>query len=199
MPRIVTILCGLLLISAGAWGGVRLGRATRDPQLAGDLGLQQGWLLRLSPRDHGRLVFGTTEQDPVRVELTEARGEHAWDITLVHPAPPLAAGKLYRLRLRLRGTAPRQAALLVQQNRPPFQAMGLWKNLELSPEWIEIDEQIRPTVDEPTPLVVINLGGQAVPIEVADLRVEPVAIELPGQPPAPPRGSPQGPSAAGTP
>ncbi len=173
--KLLALPVGALLLATGFWGGVRLSQGARDSAVAGDLGSSDGWLLRLSPDDQGRLVFPNTEDRPLRAEISKAQGPRPWSITLVRPLPAIQLGARFRLRIRVRSDAPRTVAVLVQQNRPPFQAMGLWHNLDLTASWQALDQEFTASAADGSPLLVLNLGGEAIAVEVDDFSIEPLS------------------------
>jgi hypothetical protein len=144
-----------------------------DPNLSWRQGFAPAWQLA---------VFGSTElalevlPDVVgvyRLPLSAVRATENWHVQFASPEHfPLTAGRRYRVSFRARADRPRRIWPAVAQAHDPWGNQGLYQEVALTAAWQRVALEFRALSDEPRARFYFDLGGEAVPLELADLTIE---------------------------
>jgi hypothetical protein len=107
-----------------------------------------------------------------------------WRIRLEHPLADVKLGKA-KVRFRGRASSAVPTRLVLSQNRPPFNGLGLYQDVALTPEWKVYEFEFSILADEATARLHLNLGAVAAKVEVADFALTLQGAEKPLESPLP--------------
>lgn len=133
------------------------------------------WTLRTADELLARLQWGdgkSTTMEPVRVSFSTTAKSKPWDAQLQRRLPPIEARRSYKIRFRARADRPRAATLTLSAAKPPFENLGLYHELQWSPEWVETALEFTATRDEADAILSFWLGQDDAEVEIADFVVE---------------------------
>jgi glycosyltransferase involved in cell wall biosynthesis len=130
------------------------------------------WLLRVAEENQAALVLDGDDPDSARVAIAKLGTGTSWDIQLNRPRLGVTAQQRYRLTFRARADQPRAMAFGFAMARAPWSNLGLYRQIELTPEWQDIEEEFIAAADETNARVHFDIGGSAVPVEVSAVNVK---------------------------
>ena len=132
---------------------------------------QRDWRFRSGPGNLAGLVFPSDSPNSVRIEIPEAHSSDVFDIQLSVPDFRLEWDHLYELQLRARADEPRSIYAGVSRSHGPWTSLGLYQELELTPEWRDFDIEFPANGDDPEARLHFDLGGRAIAVEFASVRL----------------------------
>jgi glycosyltransferase involved in cell wall biosynthesis/peptidoglycan/xylan/chitin deacetylase (PgdA/CDA1 family) len=127
------------------------------------------WQLRFTSGNSARLLFPPDDLQAVRVEIAKAGTTNSWDIQLNQPDLPAKNGQTYRLEFRIRADRGRSVNLGFARAHDPWDNLGLYRTLELTPDWQEHSIEFAATADDGNARIHFDLGGNAASIELTGL------------------------------
>lgn len=130
------------------------------------------WRLSVSGAEQAVLVPLDDSGETVRVEIPKADSPDQWRIQLQWPLTEVTEKEGYRIRFRARAEAPRSLVAVCAQSEPPFDVLGLWKEMKLDSEWRNFEADFQATKSELAARVQFYLGGSSIPVEVANFVIE---------------------------
>jgi len=125
-----------------------------------------GWRLR-SEGSVASLDFPPGASDTVRVAIQSVTTGRPFDVQLNLPRLRLRAGHRYAIRFRGRADASRPAFAGVAQGHPPWEGLGWYQRVELTPEWQSFEGEFDAPGDEDNARIHFDLGECAVAAEFA--------------------------------
>jgi glycosyltransferase involved in cell wall biosynthesis/SAM-dependent methyltransferase len=137
-----------------------------------------GFLFRVAESSEARIVAVPNKSAGLRVEIDRAAGA-AYNIQLNQPRLKVQAGQHYAVNFEARADRSRTMAYGVAMAHEPWDGLGLYREVELTPEWKTFDEQFVATADDDNARIHFDLGGAAVAVELAS-----VSLSLPDGSPA---------------
>jgi hypothetical protein len=93
------------------------------------------WNLVVLPGSAARLVLPPDDPDVIRIEIQRANPDTFWTIQLEKAQLDVTTGVPYRLEFQARADRPRPVSLAVGQAHPPWNGLGLFEEIQLTPEW----------------------------------------------------------------
>jgi hypothetical protein len=125
------------------------------------------WNLRVGAGNDAALVFPAADPDAVRVDIRQAASPAAYDVQVNHPHLALTAGRTYRVVVRLRAPAPRPLAVGVARAHAPWDGLGLYQPVTAGPDAETSQFDFVASATDDNARVHFDLGGSAVPVEIA--------------------------------
>jgi outer membrane murein-binding lipoprotein Lpp len=135
------------------------------------------WQLRVSSGNSARLLVARGDERLLRIDIARAGTKAQWDIQLDQDHLQLEAGAKYRLSFRVRSDAARAMEFGVAQAHEPWDNLGLYQRMAVTPDWATFEQEITPTADDSNGRVHFDLGRYPVSLELADVRFVPVDLE----------------------
>ena len=129
---------------------------------------RQAWHLMLEGDCQAQRLRTTERPDTVRVEILQS-DPTPWCIRLVRSAVGLASEDRCTLRLSARSDRRRRIVIGVWQSHEPWDSLGLFREMELAPDWQTFEEEFAATGDDPDARVGFWLGGDDASVEFADV------------------------------
>jgi hypothetical protein len=127
---------------------------------------------------YGKIAYPSRPGEPLHAEFSgKVLSEDPWKFSLQRNGYPVLKDHLYSFRVTLRTRTSRMVRYLLSRSAPPWGAIGLEGQQELTSEWQTIRQTFIATEDEPDAHLILTLGGSSEPVDVAD---EPVIQELSG-------------------
>ncbi len=155
--------------------GLLVGLSNLTPMVAGQAlaadGFQPSWKLAVQAGGSAKSGFQKGKETSVRIDIDKP-GNETWAISLVFPCPSIEKGKTYRVKARLRADRPRVATLAASQDGPPFAAVGLFRQLELTTQWKDYSVDFQANSSQSPARMYIDLGGHLGNVELASFVLE---------------------------
>jgi peptidoglycan/xylan/chitin deacetylase (PgdA/CDA1 family)/glycosyltransferase involved in cell wall biosynthesis len=131
-----------------------------------------GWTLRT---DHGSAAALTRGPDPGRllVAIDSPPTALPWDVQINHPRLAIVAHNRYVVRCRAKAVSSRTVRLGVAMAIEPWDSLGLYATIALTPEWVEVAEVFTATRGASNGRVHIDLGGASGDVEVCAVTIGP--------------------------
>jgi glycosyltransferase involved in cell wall biosynthesis/SAM-dependent methyltransferase len=160
------------------WSALRKAFETRSaPQEVIHYG---GWLFRAAGDSEAHLLTPPERPGAVRVVIDKNASQAAYDIQLNLPRLKVQAGQSYRVVFQARADRGRSICYGVALAHEPWSGLGLYRKIELTPEWQSFEEEFVAAADEDNARIHFDLGNSGIPVELAS-----VNLRLPGGAPAP--------------
>jgi glycosyltransferase involved in cell wall biosynthesis/SAM-dependent methyltransferase len=125
------------------------------------------WRLRSAGGSVAHLDFPSGASDTVRVTIEKVATDRAFDVQLNLPRLPLRAGHQYAVRFRGRADEPRPVFAGVAQAHPPWEGLGWYQRVDLTPAWQSFEGDFVALSDDENARIHFDLGEHAVGVELA--------------------------------
>lgn len=129
------------------------------------------WWLRVAEGSLACLQPSTMGVGVLRIAIT-ATSERPFDIQLNRARIRLQSGRCYSLRLRARADDARAIYVGVARGHEPWDGLGLYQSIALTPEWQSIDIPFHASADEDDARIHFDLAGSTVPVEIGPVVLE---------------------------
>lgn len=170
-------------------GGSLTGLEVRNVQLVERLEADPRakiWQLSASRHSRARMEFPKDDPQAMRMEI-ERKGRSQWNIIATINGGPVKIYKKYALRFRAKADEDdRPIGFLVTQSYDPFNNLGLYEDIELTNEWEEQRFEFSSTGNDENVRIAFLVGDSTVPVELADVRIEPLDVRVAEGPLPPP-------------
>jgi SAM-dependent methyltransferase len=113
------------------------------------------------------LIVSPDDPNTLRVVITQVNGKASFDVQLNLPNLKLDADQIYTLEFRARADLPRAVFVGVAQGHEPWAGLGLYQEIELSPEWRDFRREFTPTAADDQARIHFDLGDRAIPVELS--------------------------------
>ncbi len=130
------------------------------------------WQSKVWEGSEANLVFPDEDPQGVRIAISRAGSDVPWHIQLNQAPVAVKAMEKYLLRFRARADHPRSMVLALSQADNPWRNLGLYQEVALTTEWQDFDAEFIATRDELRAQVHFALGGKAVSVEIAGVRLQ---------------------------
>ena len=124
------------------------------------------WWLRVEEGNKAILTFPPDSPEIVRVAIEKADTKSPWDIQLNCANLAVRANRGYVFSFRARADSSRSVILGLAKAHEPWDGLGLYKDIVLTSEWQDFQEEFVPTADEEDARIHFDLGVSDIPIEV---------------------------------
>ena len=94
-----------------------------------------------------------------RVAINQS-GPARWNVRLARPGLAVTAGSEYQIRFKVRAARHRTIVFGVWQDHAPWDGIGYYEELQVSPEWQVVDRSFTATSDDPQGYFGFWLGGE---------------------------------------
>jgi sulfatase maturation enzyme AslB (radical SAM superfamily) len=125
------------------------------------------WWLRLDGGNEAALVLPGEESNVVRVAIQKSTRSAPWDIQLNRATVRLESNRRYIVSFRARAERPRPLTFGVARAAEPWDNLGLYKDVSLTPEWQEFQVGFGPTPDAAYARIHFDLGDSDISVEMA--------------------------------
>jgi hypothetical protein len=125
------------------------------------------WHLELQRGTVARMELPPAAPEVVRVTITETHTDTVWLVQLERRHLRVTAKPGYSVRFRARADQPRRIVVALAQSGPSWSNLGLYREVELTPEWKNFQEDFAVTQDDPNARIHFNLAGSLIPVEFA--------------------------------
>jgi len=185
-------MCLLIVaIFLGNFSSFTFGRIDGDSTASGQIDLLKNVALvknhnvssQTIPRDPPTLKLWVQEENKAeieqslenpevtRVNIKKARTTDSWHIQLNHTPLVVQGEEWYSLRFKARADEVRNMLIAVTQAHDPWIALGPYHEVSLMQEWQDFEMEFKVTADDDHARVSFYLGGWAVPVEIAGVRL----------------------------
>jgi hypothetical protein len=135
------------------------------------------WNLRVADGNIASLELSDGDPGAVRIPIDQAQRSAAWDIQANKTNLSVRADHRYALSFRARADRPRSITVGVSQAHEPWQGLGLYKNVDLTPEWKTFEAALVPTADEDNARIHFDVGDSDITVELATIRLRSRPVE----------------------
>jgi hypothetical protein len=157
-------------------GSFTLADAALEPATGDPTGKDPAdWKLQVQSPSVAAMTIPSSAPNAVRVAPTQvSEGKEMRDVMLVCPGLKFKAGQRGKFSFRARSDKPREISVTLIQAHPPWTPLGFSRSVELDDKWRQVAGKFTCSIDEPNGQIQFNLGGVAIPVEIADVLIEPV-------------------------
>ncbi|MFC2169807.1 carbohydrate binding domain-containing protein [Acidobacteriota bacterium] len=134
--------------------------------------------LHVEEGNTANLVFPPDNPERMRINITKATSKTAWDIQLNHPQLSVKADHRYVINFQARADSPRSIAVGFAKAYAPWDGLGLYRNIELRPEWQSFEMDFAATADEDNARLHFDVGGDEIPVELSTIRLRRLSDNL---------------------
>jgi tetratricopeptide (TPR) repeat protein len=127
--------------------------------------------LRVAGRSKARLVLPASGSEQIRVAIEQREPAAPHTIQLNYSGVAFVSNRSYSIRFRVRADAPRHIGWGIAMAREPWANLGLYRTLQVGPEWQEVHERFACRTAEECGRVHFDLAESAISIELASLVV----------------------------
>lgn len=130
---------------------------------------QAYWHLQVESPVEARLVLPQDRPDVIRVEVVGGTQGPAWLVRLVKSPLIVEQGIDYVFSFRARADGPRRFEAWVGEDHPPWDVLGFFETVELTPEWQTFTRAFRASASDDNAHIQFSFGGSPFPVEIADV------------------------------
>ena len=131
---------------------------------------KNAWRLQVNGRENAaKLVFPPENPEQLQIEIKKAETKTPWDIQLNQEPLSVKVGKRYFVHFKARADKPRSIALGFSKAHEPWDGLGLYMNIELTPEWQSFHEEFVTTDDDNNARIHFDMGNSGVSVELSDV------------------------------
>lgn len=151
--------------------------------LVGENIVEPTWWLQLGADNVAEVQFQPGPFHPIRLAIHAATTTIPWHIQLNYGRLPLSANQRYELQFRARADESRRIAVAVSKAHEPWDNLGLYREVELGPEWRTFVMQFTPSATDDKARIHFDAGGVAVSVELCSVAL---CVGPDGEPVVPP-------------
>ena len=129
------------------------------------------WLFRAAGGNQARLVFPGGSSDHVRIDIAQASTQAAFDIQLNLPRIAVQAGERYTVRFTARACELRTLSLGFAQAHEPWNGLGLYETIRVTPEWQSFQFSFVSTANEHDGRTHFDAGASGVSTELSSVEL----------------------------
>ncbi|MFO0945023.1 MAG: carbohydrate binding domain-containing protein [Planctomycetota bacterium] len=129
------------------------------------------WEITTTGGDEAELEVPTARNGVAKVRVLKSSSDDPWKVQVFQNSYQIWARKKYNYSLRVRIEQPRSLQMLITQSFPDWTNAGLAAEWSLKPGWNYIGGEFKARIDDPEARFVFGVGGSAVPLEFADIRL----------------------------
>lgn len=130
------------------------------------------WTLNVTAENEAQLFHSLDGSRTLRVQFGRMSNPKSWAVQIRGRAMAAQRARRYRVAFRARADAPRDICVAFKQSRAPWANAGLSERVPLGASWAPLDFVFRPHLDCDEARLVFELGGNPVPVEIADITID---------------------------
>lgn len=130
------------------------------------------WQLRVEEGNDAELRFPPADRTQLRINIAKMRDGSPGAIQLNQHPIAIQNNEAYVLHFRVRADEFRSVAVGVGQSLAPGQTVGLYQEVPVTKDWQTYALSFRGESNEPEARVHFDLGGSAVPVDIADVELQ---------------------------
>ena len=146
---------------------VQLLKYTKKPDIS-----QNKWQLSLFEGSEAFLKSSPEYPEKLRVDINKADSDTAWHIYVDKRPIALAKGQTYIVSFRARAKSPRSMEYGVGQAHEPWHQLGLYRQIELSREWQDFQNEFSASGTDANARLHFDMGGNENSVELSDIRFQ---------------------------
>lgn len=129
------------------------------------------WRLRVANGNHAALEFPRDDRQLLRLSISSLKTQDPWDIQLNQSDLAVKCGHTCRISFRARASEARGIGLGFSRAHAPWDSLGLYRRIDLTPEWQDHDFEFVVTSDDRNARVHFDAGGSQSQVELSDVTV----------------------------
>jgi hypothetical protein len=129
------------------------------------------WRLRTAGQESARLVLPIDEPRLVRVVIDHLVSKASYDIQLSYPYQTARKGQSYAIRFQARADRERHVFLGFSQAHESWSNLGLYRKIELTPQWQAFQESFIATADDAEARIHFDAGEHSTSFEISHLEL----------------------------
>ncbi len=137
------------------------------------------WSLRAADGNVANLEFPDDGNVELRIPISKAVRSASWDIQLNRPRVSLKSGRRYAVVFRARADRCRRITFGVSKAYEPWDQLGLYKAVDLTPEWQQYAVGFVPTNADDNARLHFDIGESEVAVGLADITLRSQKFEQP--------------------
>ncbi len=126
-------------------------------------------LLRVAEGNEAHLVFPPDNPDMVRIAITKAETKTSYDIQLNQPRLKVKRGHRYLVNFLARADSLRNICFGFAKGHAPWTNLGLYSQIEVTPEWQSFETLFIATEDEDNARIHFDVGNSDVSVELSSV------------------------------
>lgn len=125
------------------------------------------WSLQVFEGNLANLVFPSDHSESVRIAIGKAETPTPWHVQLNQDRLSVKSDEHYAVSFEGRADSARRVAVAVSEAHPPWESVGLYREIELSPKWQTFQIDFVATADDDNARVHFDVGGSDVSVELS--------------------------------
>jgi hypothetical protein len=131
--------------------------------------IRESWRLETHEDAQAQLDHSSNQPEIVRVNISKIVGAVPWHVQLQQIYLQFKAGKEYVLSFRARADRARTIAAAVGEDHAPWQGLGLYRELEVNPQWAVFENAFVANGTDPKARIHFDVGASDAAVEFADV------------------------------
>lgn len=125
------------------------------------------WWLQVHEGNLANLVFPPDHPERVRIAIGKAETITPWHIQLNKGRLSVKSNQHYAVKFQGRADRARRISVAVSKAHPPWDGLGVYREIELLPEWRTFQIDFVATADDDNARVHFDVGGSDDPVELS--------------------------------
>ena len=134
------------------------------------------WRLSVFENNVAELDWLSRDPETLRVQIERLENRVGWCVQLNRAPVSLRSGRCYLLRFEARSDRPRQLAIGVSRNYEPWDNLGLFTKLDLTPEWRLFELDFVSSSDDDNARIHFDLADSDVSVEISKLALSSMSV-----------------------
>ncbi len=127
------------------------------------------WQLLVNSGNEANLVFPSGDSEIMRIDIKKVRNINPWAFILRRKPFPLKNYNVYELTFKARADKPRNISVICHQFNEPWNMLGLYKNIELTPDWQSFNARFAANADEDNSTTPFIFMDSNIPVELSNI------------------------------
>jgi peptidoglycan/xylan/chitin deacetylase (PgdA/CDA1 family) len=132
------------------------------------------WQFRSAGGCAARFIVPSADPEGVRIVIEKASSQASYDIQLNLPRLQARANRAYSVSFRARADEDRVFSLGFSMAHEPWNGLGLYKRIEVTPEWKDFDEVFVSTADDENARIHFDIAESAISMELSGVSLRPL-------------------------
>lgn len=137
--------------------------------------LQRRWALDAQEGSKAELQFPPDRRGVIRVRIVEAPGKVGWHIALNQRPIRVVAQERYEVRFRARADSARTIFAAVSQAHPPWNLLGLYREVRVDTTWRDFNLSFRATASDRMSRLYFEFGAERPSVELSNVVMRRIA------------------------
>jgi hypothetical protein len=131
--------------------------------------IRESWRLETHEGSEAQLEHSADIPGLLLVNISRTAVQVPWHVQLQQRYLQLKAGEKYMLSFRARAARKRAISVAAGQDHAPWQGLGLYRELQISPQWEGFESTFVAMATDPNARIHFDIGASDAAVEIADV------------------------------